>query len=110
MTESSGENPAPSAGTAGDADRPVELAARRRTVPDDITVTVARGTRVLVFADIRMAAGGTDASREASRAVARAVEECRGPSIVVFDGDVLDLLRDGRPDLDGALAAHPRLS
>ena len=57
-----------------------------------------------------MAAGGTDASREASRAVARAIEECRGPCIVVFDGDVFDLVREGRPDLDAALAAHPRLS
>src|SRR5207302_2688310 len=44
------------------------------------------------------------------RALARAIEECRGPAVIVFAGDMFDLLRDGRVDLDGALAAHPRLA
>ena len=29
--------------------------------------------------------------------------------MVVFNGDMFDFLRDGRPDVDAALAAHPRL-
>ncbi len=71
---------------------------------------MTRGGRVLVFSDLRMVPGGNDISREASRAIARAIEECRGPAVIVFAGDMFDLLRDGRPDLDGSLAAHPRLA
>jgi lysylphosphatidylglycerol synthetase-like protein (DUF2156 family) len=91
-------------------DRLVALAARRHTVPDEIVVPVASGSRVLVFADLRMVPGGTDASREASRAIARAVEEVGGPGVIVLAGDTFDLLREGRPDLEAALAGHPRLA
>jgi lysylphosphatidylglycerol synthetase-like protein (DUF2156 family) len=96
-----------------DPDAPAELVdldARRRSVVDEITVPVARGGRVLVFADLRMVPGGSDASRDASRAIARPIEECRGPAVLVLAGDVFDFLRDGRPDPDAALAAHPRLA
>src|SRR5436305_577528 len=85
------------------ADRLVALAARRHSVPDEIVVPVARGSRVLVFADVRMVPGGTDASREASRALARAIEDFGGPGLVVLAGDTFDLLREGRPDIDAAL-------
>jgi len=88
----------------------IELATRRRTVVDEIVLSVPRGGRVVIFADVRMVPGGTDASREASRAIARAVEEFRGPGVVVLAGDVFDLVRHGRPDIDAALAAHPRLA
>jgi lysylphosphatidylglycerol synthetase-like protein (DUF2156 family) len=96
--------------TATGTDTLVELAARRRTVPDELDVTVPRGGRVLVCADLRMVPGGTDESREASRALARPLEEWRGPGVVVLAGEMFDLLRDGRADVDGALAAHPRLA
>src|SRR5262245_57670003 len=96
--------------TAAGADTLVELAARRRTVPDELDVTVPRGGRVFVCADLRMLPGGTDESREASRALARPLEEWRGPGVVVFAGEMFDLLREGRPDVDAALAAHPRLA
>ena len=36
------------------------------------------------------------------------IDECRGPAVVVFAGDVFDL-RDGT-DVESALLAHPRLS
>src|SRR5438105_14429862 len=93
-----------------DPDGPAALAAPPRRVADLLPVPVPRGGRVLVFSDLRMVPGGNDVSREASRALARAIEECRGPAVIVFAGDMFDLLRDGRLDLDGALAAHPRLA
>ena len=91
-----------------DHDDPAPPAAASRCVADLLPVPVPRGGRVLVFSDLRMVPGGNDVSREASRALARAIEECRGPAVIVFAGDMFDLLRDGRVDLDGALAAHPR--
>src|SRR5438105_13740219 len=93
-----------------DPDGPAALAAPPRRVADVLAVGVPRGGRVLVFSDLRMAPGGNDLSREASRTVARAIEECRGPAVIVFAGDMFDLRRDGRPDVDGAMAAHPRLA
>ena len=92
-----------------DPDGPAATAALPSRIADVIAVPVTRGGRVLVFSDLRMVPGGNDVSREASRAIAGAIEECRGPAVVVFAGDMFDLLRDGRPDLEGALAAHPRL-
>ena len=86
----------------------VELAGRRRVVPDELAVCVDRGARVLVFSDLRLTNPATDISREVCRSVARAIEECRGPGAIVFAGDMFDL-RDGT-DVEGALLAHPRLS
>src|SRR5262249_35087276 len=82
----------------------------RRVGADELVVAVPRGGRVVVFADLRMTPGGSDASREASRALARGIEDCRGPGVVVLAGDVFDLGRERRPDVDAALAAHPRLA
>jgi lysylphosphatidylglycerol synthetase-like protein (DUF2156 family) len=94
----------------GDEVRLVELAEHCRRVDDELTVPVGRGGRVLVFTDLRMVPGGTDTSREASRAIARAIVDCRGPGVVILAGDTFDFLRDGRPDPEAALAAHPRLA
>ena len=77
---------------------------------DEIEVRVPRGGRVIVVSDLRMAPGGDDVSREASRAIARPIEECRGPAVVVFAGDMFDLLNERRPDVGAALSAHPRLA
>ena len=52
--------------------RPSALAAPAHHVADVLAVGVPRGGRVLVFSDLRMAPGGNDLSREASRTVARA--------------------------------------
>ncbi len=99
------------AGAVPDTEEPpVALAARRRTISDEVSACVGRGARVLVFSDLRMVPGGSDASREASRAIARAIEECKGPAVAVFDGDMFDFGRDRRPDPEAALAAHPRLA
>jgi lysylphosphatidylglycerol synthetase-like protein (DUF2156 family) len=88
----------------------VDLASRRSSVVDEATISVARGGQVLVFGGLRLAPGGTDVSREVTRAIAHAVEGCRGPAVIVFAGDTFDMLREGRPDPDAALAAHPRLA
>ena len=98
------------AGPSAGQDGPPALVAPPPCVADVLAVPVPRGGRVLVFSDLRMVPGGNDVSREASRAIARAIEECRGPAVLVFAGDMFDLFRDGRPDLDGSLAAHPRLA
>src|SRR5689334_2815908 len=82
----------PEDGESPGGDRLVALAARRHVVADEIVVPVASGSRVLVFADLRLVPGGSDASRDASRAVARAVEEFGGPGVIVLAGDTFDLL------------------
>src|SRR5690348_11701399 len=110
MTDRPDDEATSEGSAATGADTLVDLAARRRTVPDELDVVVPRGGRVFVCADLRMVPGGTDESREASRALARPLEEWRGPGIVVFAGEMFDLLREGRPDVDAAPAAHPRLA
>jgi lysylphosphatidylglycerol synthetase-like protein (DUF2156 family) len=88
----------------------VDLASRRTTVVDEVPLSVVRGGEVLVFGGLRLIPGGTDISREVARTIAHAVEGCRGPAVVVFAGDTFDMLREGRPDPEGALNAHPRLA
>jgi len=88
----------------------VDLASRRPTVVDEISLQVPRGGQVLVFGGLRLVPGGTDITREVARTLAHAVESCRGPAVVVFAGDTFDMLREGRPDPDSALNAHPRLA
>ena len=95
-------------GTDGPDAKLLELAGHRRAVPDELTIVIGRGARVLVFTDLRLTNGATDITREVTRTVARAIEECRGPGVVVLAGDVFDL-RDGT-DVDTALLAHARLS
>jgi lysylphosphatidylglycerol synthetase-like protein (DUF2156 family) len=86
----------------------VELSGRRRSVPDELAIQMCRGARVLVFSDLRLANGATDITREVTRTVAKAIEECRGPGVVVLAGDVFDL-RDGT-DIESALSAHSRFA
>jgi lysylphosphatidylglycerol synthetase-like protein (DUF2156 family) len=88
----------------------VDLASRRTTVVDEISIPVARGGQVFVFGGLRLAPGGTDISREVSRTIAHVLEGCRGPAVIVFAGDTFDLLCDGQPDPEAALAAQPRLA
>ncbi len=49
-------------------------------VADEVIVAVPRGGRVLVIADLRLSGTATDTSREASRAVARAIGDLHGPA------------------------------
>ncbi|HWS47318.1 MAG TPA: phosphatidylglycerol lysyltransferase domain-containing protein [Acidimicrobiia bacterium] len=86
------------------------LAVGSCAVADELPVRVPLGGRVFVVAGMRLAPGGTDVSREASRVVAHALEECRGPAVVLLAGDTFDMLHTGRPDADAALSAHPRFS
>jgi lysylphosphatidylglycerol synthetase-like protein (DUF2156 family) len=88
----------------------VDLASRRPSVVDEVPLSVPVGGQVLVFGGLRLVPGGTDSSREVARAIAHAIEGCRGPAVIVFAGDTFDMLREGRPDPDAALAAHPRLA
>ena len=94
--------------STGTEARLVELSDRRRSVPDELTIKMERGARVLVFSDLRLTNAATDITREVTRTVARPIEECRGPGVVVLAGDVFDL-RDGT-DIESALASHSRLA
>ncbi len=97
------------AGRSSSADL-VDLASRRPMVLDEVPLAVPRGGQVLVFGGLRLAPGATDVSREVTRTIAHAIEGCRGPAAIVFAGDTFDMLREGRPDPEGALAAHPRFA
>ncbi len=88
----------------------VDLASRRTMVVDEIPLSIPRGGQVLVFGGLRLIPGGTDITREISRTIAHAIESCHGPAVIVFAGDTFDMLREGRPDPDAAIAAHPRLA
>src|SRR4051794_19223806 len=79
------------------------------SVPDVLGIAVPRGGKVLVFSGLRLERGGTDVSREAARALVRALDECRGPGVAIFAGDTFDML-EGRPDPSAAITAHPRLA
>src|SRR5580765_612087 len=94
--------------TSGRDAQLVELPGRPPAVPDELAIPMCRGARVLVFGDLRLSNGATDITRDVTRTVARAIEECRGPGVVVLAGDAFDL-RDGT-DIESALAAHPRFA
>lgn len=79
-------------------------------IVDELPVRIPVGGEVMVFGGLRLVAPATDLSREIVRTVAHAIEGCRGPATIVFTGDAFDLLGDGRPDTDAALAAHARLA
>ena len=85
----------------------VELPIRRQ-IPDELPVVLERGGGVLVFSDLRLGGADTDVAREVERVVARAIDECKGPAVVVFAGDAFDL-RAGI-DVRAAFAASPRLA
>ncbi|HEV7527110.1 MAG TPA: hypothetical protein VGP92_19290, partial [Acidimicrobiia bacterium] len=111
MTDSSGDEKSqeegPAHATGADL---VDLASRRLSVVDEVAISVPRGGEVLVFGGLQLVAGGTDVSREVTRTIAHAIEACRGPALIVFAGDTFDMLREGRPDPDAALNAHPRIA
>src|SRR3981189_3256344 len=88
--------------------RLVALPARRHAVCEELPVVLERGAGALVFSDLRIGGGDSDLAREVGRVVARAIDECRGPAVVVFAGDTFDL-RNG-VDVHPALAASPRLA
>jgi lysylphosphatidylglycerol synthetase-like protein (DUF2156 family) len=109
-TEQSTPQPADPTTGSGAGGELVDLASRRPLVVDEASFSVGVGGRVLVFGGLRLVPGGTDISREVARAIAHAIEGCRGPAVIVFTGDTFDLLREGRPDPEAALASHPRLA
>ena len=88
----------------------VEIASRRTAIADEAQLSVGIGGEVLVVGGLRLVPGGTDISREVTRTIAHAIEGCRGPAVIVFAGDTFDLLREGRPEPEAALNAHPRLA
>src|SRR5262249_2641667 len=88
--------------------RLVALPDRRNAVCEELPLALERGAGVLVFSDLRLGGGDSDLAREIGRVVARALDECRGPAVVVFAGDTFDL-RNG-VDVHTAFAASPRLA
>jgi lysylphosphatidylglycerol synthetase-like protein (DUF2156 family) len=79
-------------------------------VRDVAPVDVPAGGRVLVASDVHLAPVPTPASVAAAAELTGVLESWVGPGVVVFAGDLVELLADGAGvDPGPALAAHPRL-
>ncbi|MCU1380691.1 MAG: hypothetical protein JWN29_3674 [Acidimicrobiales bacterium] len=68
------------------------------------------GGRVLVVADLLLGRTSTAASEVATAELAAALDGWDGPGVVVFAGDLFDLLGDEHATPSAGLAAHPRLA
>ncbi|MCU1375559.1 MAG: hypothetical protein JWO68_2845, partial [Actinomycetia bacterium] len=77
---------------------------------EPLEVAVPLGGRVLVVADLLLTPASTPASEVAGAELAAALDGWDGPGVVVFAGNLFDLLGDERTTPAGALAAHPRLA
>ncbi|HEX3621056.1 MAG TPA: phosphatidylglycerol lysyltransferase domain-containing protein [Acidimicrobiales bacterium] len=78
-------------------------------VRDVVQVDVPAGGRVVVASDIHLAPTPTSASAAAAVELTAILDAWVGPGLVVFAGDLFELLADGIVDPAPALAAHPRL-
>jgi len=79
-------------------------------VPDLLQVGVPVGWRVLVVSDLHFGRAATPTSTATANHLAEELDAWAGPGIVVFAGDVFELLGDQTTDPGRALDAHPRLN
>jgi UDP-2,3-diacylglucosamine pyrophosphatase LpxH len=77
------------------------------SVPDVRHLTLAAGTRVLVTSDFHLRDRSTNASRWAVGELLKVLETWKGPGVLVFDGDLIELWAGEEPDIRSALDAHP---
>jgi lysylphosphatidylglycerol synthetase-like protein (DUF2156 family) len=87
-----------------------EVVEAPHAAPDSLTIPVPRGGKVFVVAGLRLVPGGSDLTREATRALVKELEACGGPGVLVFAGDTFDLGRDARTDLQASLHGDARLA
>ncbi|MGH9305857.1 MAG: bifunctional lysylphosphatidylglycerol flippase/synthetase MprF [Acidimicrobiales bacterium] len=79
-------------------------------IPDIATIDVPVGRRVMIAGDLLLAPVATPASISASGDLARAVDGWTGPGLIVFNGNLFDLVSSphdgsGRPPTEPALAS-----
>lgn len=78
--------------------------------PDTAELTVPTGGRVLVVADLLLGREETPATATVVAELAQTIDAWDGPGVVVFAGDLVDLLADRGATPAAVLAAHPRLT
>lgn len=83
---------------------------RHQEIPDLLTVRVPPGGRVLVVSDLHLPRRATSTSTATVAELAHTLEAWVGAGVVVFAGDILELLADPDPDAGACLAAHPELA
>lgn len=81
--------------------------ARTPTVPDVARLAVEPGTRVVVTSDLHLRDAITPASELAVGSIVDVLDAWRGPGVLVFAGDLIELWAGEDPDLGRALDAHP---
>ncbi|MHB1787663.1 MAG: hypothetical protein ACYCS7_16305, partial [Acidimicrobiales bacterium] len=75
-----------------------------QTVPDLAAIDVAVGHRVLVVSDLMLGPDASPSSRSASFDLAQAIWSWAGPGMVVFNGNLFDLLRPAATITPGQVA------
>ena len=86
--------------------RKVEL----EPVPDTVEIEVPIGGRVLVVSDLVLEKDATAASSSATTELATAIDAWDGPGVLVFAGNLFELVASPAVDTAQALAAHPKLT
>lgn len=80
------------------------------TVCDVLDVALPTGSRALVVSDLHLEKDATRASTSVANELARVLESWAGPGVVVFAGDLIELMATNANSPARALAAHPRLA
>ena len=75
-----------------------------------VEVDLPAGARALVVSDLHLEKDATRASTSVTTELARVIEAWTTPGVVVFAGDLIELLATNANSPSRALAAHPRLS
>ncbi|MEA2827220.1 MAG: lysyl-tRNA synthetase, class [Actinomycetota bacterium] len=79
-------------------------------VPDLIEVDLDAGTRALVVSDLHLEKDPTRSSTSVTTELGAVLDDWEGPGVVVFAGDMIELLATTANSPQRALAAHPRLA
>jgi lysylphosphatidylglycerol synthetase-like protein (DUF2156 family) len=79
-------------------------------VPELVTVEVAPGTRMLAVSDLQLAWRPTDSSLAIAAELSAVLDTWVGPGVLVFNGDVFELVDDTQRDPGRVIDAHPRLA
>jgi UDP-2,3-diacylglucosamine pyrophosphatase LpxH len=79
-------------------------------VPDIVTIEVRPGTTVLITSDLHFAAVRTEASAWAEVEMSLALENVKGPAVLIMAGDVFELWAGTEPTAQGAMDSHPRFA
>jgi 3',5'-cyclic AMP phosphodiesterase CpdA len=71
---------------------------------------VQPGGTVLITSDLHFAVTRTAASAWAEVEMVKALEEVRGPGLLILAGDIFELWAGAAPNAAGAMSSHPRFA